>query len=60
MANGYQPVPLEQEAGTRNSLFAPVPVDYRDSGALDIPEPPETGTFVLTATDGVLSWEVSA
>lgn len=25
-----------------------------------VPEPPASGTFVLTATDGVLSWEAQA
>ena len=24
----FQPVPLEQKAGTQNSVFKPVPVDY--------------------------------
>lgn len=28
--------------------------------ALAIPAPPDTGTFVLTATDGVISWEAGA
>lgn len=26
-------------------------------GSVAVPEPPSTGTFVLTSTDGVLSWE---
>lgn len=57
MADGYAPVPLEQEDGTRNPFYAPVPVDYRDADAVEIPDPPAEGTFVLTSTDGVLSWE---
>lgn len=28
--------------------------------SLAIPAPPATGTFVLTATDGVISWEAQA
>ncbi|WP_257657700.1 hypothetical protein [Parapedobacter lycopersici] len=28
--------------------------------ALAIPAPPDSGTFVLTATDGVISWEAGA
>ena len=28
--------------------------------AAGIPEPPAEGTFVLTSTDGVLSWETQA
>lgn len=53
-----QPVPLKQTATTSaNSIFAPVPVD---TGLVEIPEPPTTGTLVLTSTNGVLSWEDAA
>lgn len=71
----FAPVPLDpQPAGTTNKQFRPIPVsgvggagsvawdDITDVPAVldDIPEPPAEGTFVLTSTDGVLSWEVSA
>lgn len=56
----FEPQPLEQEDGTRNSVFAPKPVDYRDGEAIVVPAPPDEGTFVLTSTDGVLSWEEPA
>lgn len=71
----FAPVPLDpQEAGPVNSMFRPIPVSGvdGDGGAVawdditdvpavldDIPEPPSEGTFVLTATDGVLSWETA-
>lgn len=31
-----------------------------DAGFLVLPEPPASGTVVLTSTDGVLSWETAA
>ena len=53
-----QPVPLKQTATTAaNSIFKPVPVD---AGILEIPDPPASGTVVLTSTNGVLSWETAA
>lgn len=34
--------------------------DKGDPGDSIVPEPPAEGTFTLTATDGVLSWEPAA
>lgn len=43
------PIEIEDVNGLQDAL-----------DALAIPTPPASGTFVLTSTDGVLSWEVQA
>lgn len=58
-----KPVTLTQiDESAYDSPYAPKPLvvvgDIPNTG-LVIPEPSETGTFVLTSTDGVLSWEVA-
>lgn len=61
----FDPVPLDPQAApaSSNTRFRPVPVsgvEPSGAGGEVVPAPPETGTFVLTSTDGVLSWEVPA
>lgn len=57
----FRPIPVSGVGG--NTPPTPTTVswdDIEDVPAVldDIPEPPEDGVFVLTSTDGVLSWDV--
>jgi hypothetical protein len=52
-------VDLTQRKDTNNNEKVEI-VTVGELLQLALPEIPEDGAFVLTATDGVLSWELSA
>lgn len=51
------------EVGETPANSRSLPVRYKGTGTVtgpEVPDPPSSGTHVLTATDGVLSWEEQA
>jgi hypothetical protein len=57
MSDENRAVPMHEVGATPTSNRS-VPVTL--ARKVDIPEPPAEGTFTLTSTDGVLSWEDAA
>lgn len=57
MADSDRALPMH-EVGTTPADPRSVPVTIKK--ALTVPAPPQSGTFVLTSTNGVLSWATNA